>query len=104
MIRPGRVDIKVISLLFEDTKVQFRILLFLFQQEIGHCSRYQIEELYLNFYPDASRNVASQFTDLLLKSKFSNQLSAAKLQGMFMLHKDNEDLTEATINDYFNDQ
>ena len=72
LVRPGRVD---------------------YSQEISHCTRYQLQTLFANFYPDASGEDAEAFSDKVLES--SNKLSPAKIQGILMRHKDDHsDLVE----------
>lgn len=62
LIRPGRVDVKV---------------------ELGLASRYQMENLFLNFYPGRVKE-AKAFAN----SIEPNTLSMALIQGYFMIYKD----------------
>ncbi|XP_061413256.1 mitochondrial chaperone BCS1 [Lethenteron reissneri] len=73
LIRPGRVD---------------------FKQYVGYCSSWQLEQMFLRFYPDepieAARNFAGALADLAVKmtgNTESLQLSPAQVQGHFMLYK-----------------
>ncbi|CAG9805919.1 unnamed protein product [Chironomus riparius] len=65
LIRPGRVDLK---------------------EFIGHCTRYQLEQMYRRFYdgPDLL-DFASRFADNVLKQ--NRPVSPAQIQGYFMIHK-----------------
>jgi chaperone BCS1 len=65
LIRPGRVDMK---------------------EYIGHCTRYQLEQMYRRFYngPDVD-TCAKQFADNVLSEK--KNVSPAAIQGYFMIHK-----------------
>jgi chaperone BCS1 len=65
LIRPGRVDCK---------------------EFVGHCTRYQLEQMYRRFYSDPQiEDFASKFADNVLK--FNKQVSPAQVQGYFMIHK-----------------
>lgn len=68
LIRPGRVDLK---------------------EFVGHCTRYQLEQMYRRFYngPDVD-SFATQFADNA--QKFNQPLSPAQVQGYFMIHKTSE--------------
>lgn len=65
LIRPGRVDLK---------------------EFIGHCTRYQLEQMYRRFYdgPDMV-DFATRFADNVLKH--NRPVSPAQIQGYFMIHK-----------------
>lgn len=65
LIRPGRVDLK---------------------EFIGHCTRYQLEQMYRRFYdgPDLI-DFAARFADNVLKH--NRPVSPAQIQGYFMIHK-----------------
>ena len=65
LIRPGRVDLK---------------------EFIGHCTRYQLVQMYQRFYdgPDLL-DFASRFADNVLKQ--NRPVSPAQVQGYFMIHK-----------------
>lgn len=68
LIRPGRVDVK---------------------EFIGHCSREQLELMFLRFYQgEDSLAQASTFADLVLKHE--KPVSPAQIQGYFMFNKENE--------------
>ncbi|XP_019410016.1 PREDICTED: mitochondrial chaperone BCS1 [Crocodylus porosus] len=64
LVRPGRVDLK---------------------QYVGPCSRWQLTHMFQRFYPEQSRAAAEHFADRALA--VSDRLSAAQVQGHFMLHK-----------------
>lgn len=71
LIRPGRVDLK---------------------EFVGHCTRYQLEQMYRRFYngPDVD-NFATTFADGLMK--FNKPVSPAQVQGYFMIHKTSDQQT-----------
>lgn len=71
LIRPGRVDLK---------------------EFVGHCTRYQLEQMYRRFYsgPDVDL-YAAQFADNVLKA--SKPVSPAQVQGYFMIHKTSDQQT-----------
>ncbi|XP_043931170.1 mitochondrial chaperone BCS1 [Protopterus annectens] len=73
LIRPGRVDVK---------------------QYIGYCSHWQLAQMFQRFYPDHPASLAVEFAHTALA--VSNQISAAQVQGHFMLYK--LDPTEAVKN------
>ncbi|XP_073503502.1 mitochondrial chaperone BCS1 isoform X2 [Phyllobates terribilis] len=64
LIRPGRVDVK---------------------QFIGHCTRWQLAQMFQRFYPDQPGSAAEEFADSALRAL--EQISAAQVQGHFMMHK-----------------
>ncbi|XP_068103207.1 mitochondrial chaperone BCS1 [Hyperolius riggenbachi] len=64
LIRPGRVDVK---------------------QYVGHCTRWQLAQMFLRFYPDQTLAAAEGFADAALTA--SDKISAAQVQGHFMLFK-----------------
>lgn len=64
LIRPGRVDVK---------------------QYVGHCTRWQLAQMFTRFYPDQTQHAAEEFADSALSA--SDKISAAQVQGHFMLHK-----------------
>ncbi|XP_029442152.1 mitochondrial chaperone BCS1 isoform X1 [Rhinatrema bivittatum] len=64
LIRPGRVDMK---------------------QYVGHCTHWQLAQMYLRFYPEQPAAVADRFAVAALVA--SDRISAAQVQGHFMLHK-----------------
>lgn len=71
LIRPGRVDLK---------------------EFVGHCTRYQLEQMYKRFYNGPSADLfASQFADNVLK--FDKPVSPAQVQGYFMIHKTSDQQT-----------
>ncbi len=64
LIRPGRVDMKV---------------------AIGYASSYQVEQMYMRFYPEASVARARLFAERV--SSQGKPVSMAQLQGYFMFYK-----------------
>lgn len=66
LIRPGRVDVKVL---------------------IDYCSDYQLQNMFLRFYADEPEHRAAEFAEKV-KQKLG-QVSPAQVQGFFMFHKDN---------------
>ncbi|XP_074655204.1 mitochondrial chaperone BCS1-like [Tubulanus polymorphus] len=64
LIRPGRVDVR---------------------QKIDYASPYQIEQMFLRFYPDQSISRAQEFTKRITNCAMN--ISAAQLQGLFMFYK-----------------
>lgn len=63
-MRPGRVDLK---------------------QYVGHCSHWQLARMFQRFYPEQPPAVAERFAEQALV--VSAQISAAQVQGHFMLYK-----------------
>ncbi|XP_026503147.1 mitochondrial chaperone BCS1 [Terrapene carolina triunguis] len=64
LVRPGRVDLK---------------------QYVGPCSRWQISRMFQRFYPDQPAAAGDKFAEQALR--ISEQISAAQVQGHFMLYK-----------------
>jgi mitochondrial chaperone BCS1 len=65
LIRPGRVDLK---------------------EYIGHCSTYQLRQMYRRFYDSASvDSYADKFTENVINQ--NKPVSPAQIQGYFMIHK-----------------
>lgn len=64
LVRPGRVDLK---------------------QYVGHCSRWQLACMFQRFYPEQPLAAAERFAEQALA--VSKQISAAQVQGHFMLYK-----------------
>ena len=64
LIRPGRVDMK---------------------EYVGHCSRWQLTQMFQRFYPGQATSLAENFTDRVLLA--TTQISPAQVQGYFMLYK-----------------
>lgn len=67
LIRPGRVDVKAY---------------------VGYCSKYQIVKMFEKFYQNEPQSNADQFADAVLA--FKKPVSAAQLQGFFMIHKEDD--------------
>ncbi|EOB00197.1 Mitochondrial chaperone BCS1, partial [Anas platyrhynchos] len=65
LVRPGRVDLK---------------------QYVGHCSPRQLARMFLRFYPQQPPAAAERFAQRALG--VCEQLSAAQVQGHFMLYKE----------------
>ena len=66
LIRPGRIDLKA---------------------KIDYCTAFQLEHMFNRFYPHESPSCSRQFAETVLALK--QPVSAAQVQGYFMLHKDN---------------
>lgn len=64
LIRPGRVDMK---------------------EYVGHCSRWQLTQMFERFYPGQATSLAETFADRVLQA--TTQISPAQVQGHFMLYK-----------------
>ncbi|XP_036712848.1 mitochondrial chaperone BCS1 isoform X2 [Balaenoptera musculus] len=64
LIRPGRVDLK---------------------EYVGHCSRWQLTQMFQRFYPGQAASLAETFADRVLQA--TTQISPAQVQGYFMLYK-----------------
>ncbi|EEB11853.1 mitochondrial chaperone BCS1, putative [Pediculus humanus corporis] len=67
LIRPGRVDVK---------------------EFVGYCSPYQVEQMFLRFYPQFADD-SKEFTKKVMSH--NKKLSAAQLQGYFMFYKSSGD-------------
>lgn len=64
LVRPGRVDLK---------------------QYVGHCTQWQLACMFQRFYPEQPPAAAQRFAEQALA--VSKQISAAQVQGHFMLYK-----------------
>lgn len=64
ILRPGRIDYKVF---------------------VGNATVYQIEQMFMKFYPDSS-SACSTFVEEI--SKLNKPVSTAQLQGLFVMNKD----------------
>ncbi|XP_074163736.1 mitochondrial chaperone BCS1 isoform X3 [Sminthopsis crassicaudata] len=64
LVRPGRVDLK---------------------EYVGYCSHWQLSQMFQRFYPEEPVSTAESFADQALLAQ--GQLSAAQVQGHFMLFK-----------------
>ncbi|XP_038646098.1 mitochondrial chaperone BCS1 isoform X1 [Scyliorhinus canicula] len=64
LIRPGRVDHK---------------------QFVGYCSHWQLSQMYQRFYPEQAAAMAEEFAEKALS--LSDRISAAQVQGHFLLYK-----------------
>uniref|UniRef100_G3WSP1 BCS1 homolog, ubiquinol-cytochrome c reductase complex chaperone n=1 Tax=Sarcophilus harrisii TaxID=9305 RepID=G3WSP1_SARHA len=64
LVRPGRVDLK---------------------EYVGYCSHWQLSQMFQRFYPEEPVSTAESFADRALLAQ--GQLSAAQVQGHFMLFK-----------------
>lgn len=78
MIRPGRVDVR---------------------QFIGYMTEYQINKLFLKFYPQSSDIKANVFSKTVYE--LNKTVSPALLQGYFMLCKNDPDKAIENINVFF---
>lgn len=68
LIRPGRVDMKEL---------------------VDYCSAHQLMQMFLRFYPDQPESRADEFARLVLA--MNKPVSAAQVQGFFMMHKTDPD-------------
>ena len=68
LIRPGRVDVKI---------------------SIDYADIYQLEQMFLRFYPNASIEKSRKFASTVKELK--NNISLAEVQGYFMLYKNDCD-------------
>ncbi|KRY31356.1 Mitochondrial chaperone BCS1 [Trichinella spiralis] len=66
LIRPGRVDVK---------------------QYVGYCSDYQLKTMFSRFYPNASPVQAVAFQRKVRAHYPTDSISAAQVQGYFLMHK-----------------
>ncbi|KRX93184.1 Mitochondrial chaperone BCS1 [Trichinella pseudospiralis] len=66
LIRPGRVDVK---------------------QYVGYCSDYQLKTMFSRFYPNASPVQAVAFQRKVRDRYPTDSISAAQVQGYFLMHK-----------------
>ncbi|XP_034668290.1 mitochondrial chaperone BCS1 [Drosophila subobscura] len=64
LIRPGRIDVK---------------------EFIGHCTQYQLEEMFKNFFENAEALSSVEFAQRV--KAFCRPVSPAQIQGFFMKHK-----------------
>ena len=64
LIRPGRVDLK---------------------QYIGHCTHWQLTQMFRRFYPDEPLSEGERFAECA--SATHAEISAAQVQGHLLLHK-----------------
>ncbi|KAL8588865.1 mitochondrial chaperone [Nucella lapillus] len=74
LIRPGRVDMK---------------------QFVNYCSHYQLTQMFLRFYPEEPESRASEFASLVIAS--GKPVSAAQVQGFFMMHKTDPDAVLSSV-------
>lgn len=79
LIRPGRVDIKLL---------------------IDYASEYQLEQMFSRFYPEASLAKSRVFAQSVLK--LNRQTSLAEIQGYFMLYKTDPDSALNNLNSLSN--
>ncbi|RUS71815.1 hypothetical protein EGW08_020422 [Elysia chlorotica] len=76
LIRPGRVDLK---------------------QVIDFASEHQLTEMFRRFYPEEPESSAKSFSASVLS--LDHPISAAQVQGFFMLHKHDPDYVIANVKD-----
>lgn len=74
LIRPGRVDLHV---------------------ALGHADESQIQTLFTNFYPEATKAQAADFAKKIVSSK----LSMAHIQGHFLTNKNNPSAAIENVRD-----
>lgn len=79
LIRPGRVDMKLL---------------------IDYCSNLQLEKMFCNFYPQESKEKAKDFSSSALSH--NKPISPAMVQGLFMLYKHSPDLVIKNTDRLFN--
>lgn len=73
------------------------------KEYIGHCSKYQLEEMYKRFYngPECIQNAAI-FAEKV--ATYNKPVSPAQVQGYFMVHKmSDQQLVIDSIEDIWND-
>ncbi|KAK7103843.1 mitochondrial chaperone BCS1-like [Littorina saxatilis] len=68
LVRPGRVDMKEL---------------------VDHCTDYQLTQMFLRFYPEEPESHAAEFARLVIST--GKPVSAAQVQGFFMMHKTDPD-------------
>ena len=78
LIRPGRVD---------------------FKQYIGYATEYQMINMFLKFYPDASTTRAQSFAERL--NALNMKISSAQLQGYLMFYKNQPDKAHENVESFF---
>lgn len=78
LVRPGRVDIR---------------------QFIGYCSEHQIYKMYSSFYPQEPHTRAQYFAQQVVNH--GKNVSAAMLQGYFMLCKNDAQKALDNIDNFF---
>ena len=70
LIRPGRIDVKA---------------------EVGHCTAYQLAQMFRRFYPAEPDELGDEFARRVGSAAQNGRggaVSAAQVQGYFMLYKD----------------
>lgn len=55
------------------------------KEYVGHCSRWQLTQMFQRFYPGQATSLAETFADRVLQA--TTQISPAQVQGYFMLYK-----------------
>nr|KAG5704444.1 hypothetical protein BaRGS_024299 [Batillaria attramentaria] len=56
---------------------------------VDYCSAYQLTQMFLRFYPDQPESRADEFARLVIATQ--KPVSAAQVQGFFMMHKSDPD-------------
>ena len=78
LIRPGRVDVKLL---------------------IGHCTEHQLNQMFLRFYPDEPEHRSLEFARAVASD--GRPVSAAHVQGFFMFYKDDAQAMLDNVNKIF---
>ncbi|KAH9496147.1 mitochondrial chaperone [Bulinus truncatus] len=79
LIRPGRVDLK---------------------EYVGHATEYQLQHMFRRFYPDEPEAKAQEFSQKVLS--LEKPVSAAQVQGFFMLYKNDSNCVVNNVQDLIN--
>jgi len=75
LIRPGRVDVK---------------------EHVNFCTRHQLEQMFLRFYPERPRGESEHFASRILEMT-NPKVSAAMVQGYFMFHKHSPEMALESV-------
>ncbi|KAK0059800.1 mitochondrial chaperone BCS1-like isoform X3 [Biomphalaria pfeifferi] len=79
LIRPGRVDLK---------------------EYVGHATDYQLQQMFRRFYPDEPESRAQEFSQMVMS--LEQPVSAAQVQGFFMMYKKEPDCVVKNIKEIVN--
>ncbi|ESO07531.1 hypothetical protein HELRODRAFT_75858 [Helobdella robusta] len=77
LVRPGRVDVKLL---------------------IDYCSDYQLQQMFLKFYPHCNIQQANIFVQEIRQNEIGKSISPAQVQGHFMLYKSSPKLAISNVN------